>query len=451
MQVHRDISMLIELLLSCAIAAGFAADGDGEPAPKPPDVVVAPVETKGVEWTELATGSLRFLGVMHAFRLATEPGTRSGGFGVGPDYFKSLGNLHGWADGDPFYVNYVGHPMQGAVSGRLFQLHDRRYRRTEFGAGADYWKGKLRAMAFSWAFSEQFEIGPLSEASIGHIQRDFPQQGFVDHVVTPVVGFGWMIGEDAMDRYVIKSIEARTRNGFARAMARSFLNPARAFANLMDWRLPWYRNTRSGILSYTAPTGREDLGAAAVASPPPGREIAPLEFTAGAGVRQIGGEPCVGGGGEAAFRVATDWELVATVNGCKMTGQRENVSGDALVYQLGPRWTPMPGGKWSPYAHLLIGGMKVTQETLDPAEKKRVLDSNNDLDSMLSYTLHSMYTTQQESNALAVTAGMGVDYRVSPAVAIRVANLEYLYGSARLLNGSGFQMSTGMVLRWGTW
>jgi hypothetical protein len=34
-----------------------------------------------------------------------------------------------------------------------------------------------------------------------------------------------MVAEDALDRYVIKRIVART-----------LLNPARSFANLMDWR-----------------------------------------------------------------------------------------------------------------------------------------------------------------------------------------------------------------------
>jgi hypothetical protein len=43
-----------------------------------------------------------------------------------------------------------------------------------------------------------------------------------------------------------------------------------------------------------------------------------------------------------------------------MLGLPENTSGDALLFQLGPRWTPGAAGKWSPYAHLLIGGVKVT-------------------------------------------------------------------------------------------
>jgi hypothetical protein len=143
--------------------------------------------------------------------------------------------------------------------------------------------------------------------------------------------------------------------------------------------------------------------------------------------------------------------LVAAVNGCKLLGLAENVSGDALVYQVGPRWTPASDSKWAPFAHLLVGGIKVTQETLDPAEKQKVLETNKDIDPMLAYTLHGKYTTQQESNSLALTAGMGVDFRINPALAIRVASIEYLRSPARIMSGSGFQMTTGMVLRWGTW
>src|SRR5689334_6746847 len=231
---------MLPLLLACSLLASPGDENGGEQPAKKSEAAIAVTsnETTGVDWTVLTGGSLRFLGIMHGFRLLTEPGTRAGGFGLGSGYTDSVSNLHGWADGDPFYVNFVGHPMQGAVSGRLWSMNDRRYRRAEFGSSATYWKGKLRAAAFAWAFSEQFEIGPLSEASIGHIQKDYPQQGFVDHVVTPTVGLSWMIAEDALDRYLVKRIEARTRNGFARIMARTFMNPARSFANVMDWRVP---------------------------------------------------------------------------------------------------------------------------------------------------------------------------------------------------------------------
>jgi hypothetical protein len=411
----------------------------------------------GVEWRGLAESSLRFIGVMHGFRWATEPGTRAAGIGWGSGYTRSLGALHGWADGDPFYVNYVGHPMQGAVSGHLFQLHDPRYKQVEFGRGRDYWKARLRSAAFAWAFSEQFEIGPLSEASIGHVQRDFPQQGFADHIVTPAIGFAWTIGEDALDRYLVRPIEVRTTNRWVRLAARGFLNPARSFANLMDEKVPWYRDSRPGILSYrpTMATGNGGTDTPVQDTPDSAPSVAPFEFVPVSGWRQFGDTGCAGGGAEAAWRMAADWQLVLTVNGCKMIGLEAIVSGDALIYQIGPRWTPSAAGKWSPYAHLLLGGIKATQERLDPAQKRAVLAANQALDPSLDYTLHEQYITSEEANSLALTAGVGVDYKLNSALALRVANLEYLRSKLPAIGGVsynyGFQASAGLVLRIGTW
>lgn len=77
---------------------------------------------------------MRFLMVEHGFRLLTEPGTRDGLKGsFFQNYAASVANLHGWADGDEFYVNYVGHPMQGAVSGFLWTQNDPAYGKVVFG------------------------------------------------------------------------------------------------------------------------------------------------------------------------------------------------------------------------------------------------------------------------------------------------------------------------------
>jgi hypothetical protein len=390
---------------------------------------------------------------MHAFRWATEAGTRAGGAGIDQGYFNSVGNLHGWADGDPFYVNYVGHPMQGAVSGRLFLINDPKYNRFEFGDGPDYWKAKLRATAFAWAFSEQFEIGLLSEASIGHIQAHYPQQGFVDHVITPIVGFGWMVGEDALDRYVIRRIEDRTTNRWLRIAARTGLNPARSFANLLDGRAPWDRASRPGILSYQSqPRGRTTSVASDSA---PADVPAPFEFSIATRYRQFGGGPCFGGGAEAAYRFAANLQVVLSVNGCKLLKLPTDFSGDGLVFQAGPRWTPAPTGKWSPFGHVLVGGMKITQEELFPQKKAEVEAANANIDPSLAYTLHDQYTSHAESTGLAITAGVGLDYKLSDALAIRVVNFEYLYSKVQPVNGAsyanGFQFTTGMVLRLGTW
>jgi hypothetical protein len=427
--------------------------GDNTPPPVLPVLPGATSEKEGVQWGRIGMASVRFVAIMHGFRWATEPGTRSSGFGLGRGYAQSVGNLHGWADGDPFYVNYVGHPMQGAVSGRLFLLNDPRYNRAEFGKSAAYWKGKLRATAFAWAFSEQFEIGPLSEASIGHVQRDFPQQGFVDHVVTPTIGLAWMLGEDAIDRYVIRGIEDRTTNKWVRLALRTALNPARSFANVVDGRVPWARDSRSGIVAYRpSPTGVADRAAGEL---PPVSKPAPFEFSTAASVRSFASGPCVGGGADLAYRATAELQIVLAVNGCKMLDLPADLSGDALFYQIGPRWTPAPTGKWSPYAHFLVGGLKVTHEQLYRDQKIAVEQANLSLDPMLAYTLHDRYTRTDEACGLAISVGTGVDYQINPALALRVASLEYQRSTignvAGWSYGRGLRVSTGMVLRLGTW
>lgn len=109
---------------------------------------------------------------------------------------------------------------------------------------------RLRAMGFAWAFSEQFEVGFLSEASIGQIQRYCCAFGFVDHVITPTAGLAWIVGEDVIDRYVTRKIEDHTRNGAIRIIARIALNPPQSFANLISFRAPSHRTNRPGALKY---------------------------------------------------------------------------------------------------------------------------------------------------------------------------------------------------------
>ena len=107
----------------------------------------------------------------------------------------------------------------------------------------------MKALAWSAAYSLQFELGLFSEASIGNVGM-YPRKtskhpmGFVDLVVTPVVGTSWLVGEDALDRYLIDPIERRTDNRALRALARSFFNPTRSIANLLRFKRPWHRDTR---------------------------------------------------------------------------------------------------------------------------------------------------------------------------------------------------------------
>ena len=310
----------------------------------------------------------------------------------------------------------------------------------------------MRAAAFSWAFSEQFEIGLVSESTIGHVQAHYPQQGFVDHVVTPSFGLAVMIGEDALDRYIIRPLEARTGNKWKRLVLRSALNPARSFANLMDGKILWDRTTRGGIMEYL-PEPRNEVRSA---EPSPSGELKPaiFEFSVSRKYREFASGGCVGGGADAAYRVNPDLQLELAVNGCKLLGLPANFSGDALIYQIGPRWTPAPLAKWSPYAHFLIGGMKITHEQLFPDEEAALLDANKDADITYKNSLHDQYTRHEGANGLALGGG-GVDYNLNAALALRVAGVEYLWSNAgsldRLSASRGLAVTTGVVLRLGTW
>ncbi len=442
--------------------AGESDTGDGNVSIKPVRPSIGPIQTasardEGVDWKSLARESWAFLTLQHGFRLLTEPGTREGM--KGPffrTYWNSVSNLHGWADGDPFYVNYVGHPMMGSVASFLFVQNDRRYRDVEFGKDPNYWKSRLRAGAFSFLYSAQFEVGPVSEASIGKIQRTFPQQGYVDFVITPFVGVGWGLAEDALDKFLIKRVEQRTDNNWIRLLVRGGLNPARSMANLLGGRVPWYRTNRAGVYvpySYITRQSTVDGGPRETVNPPPG--VAPFEFTMTFEPEMFPGSSfsCLGGGGTAAFRLAANWQLVGDVGGCKLMGFEKTLTGDSLTYLIGPRWTPSPRGRWVPHLQFLVGGRKITTEQFYPDKWETVEGLVSSAPDPAEW--RSLYTSRQETNAFALSAGGGVDLRFNNALALRVASLEYRRSWVRPVEGydfsNGLQLTTGLVLHMGTW
>jgi hypothetical protein len=429
--------------------------GGGSILPVARNPVEPKPEEKTVNWRGLATQSYRFLVLEHMFRIATEPGTRQGMKGpFFPTYLESIRSLHGWADGDPFYVNYVGHPMMGAIAGRIWEQNDHRYREVEFGASRDYWKSRLRASAFSFAYSAQFELGPISEASIGKIQRVWPQQGFVDLVVTPVAGLGWTIAEDALDKYIVRRIERRFTNPYLRMLVRSWANPSLTLSNVLAGNVPWYRANRGGVF---APDSHElrpsRIDADDIPNPPDG--VAPFEFNMSFQPQVFPGTgaSCMGGNGSAAFRIGAEWQLVAEAGGCKMVGLPEHVSGDSLTYMLGPRWKPAGTRRLSPHLQLLVGGQKVTQELFSPEQWSKWENTVTTTPNPARY--RNRYVQRDEANAFALSAGGGLDLKLNDALALRLANLEFRHAWMRPVNGidfgTGVQFSTGLVLRMGTW
>jgi hypothetical protein len=188
--------------------------------------------------------SLRLLLIEHGSRIAFQAKTRKAL--AGPffaDYVDSLRIPPQWGDTDRWYVNYVGHPIHGAAAGYIWLDHERNAP-PDFANSKSYWTSRGRAMAWSAVYSLQFEIGPLSEASIGNVGMDPNTTGWVDHVITPTGAFGWIVAEDALDRYLVQWFERHSENPFARAAVRLAANPGRGIANAASGRVPWYRDGR---------------------------------------------------------------------------------------------------------------------------------------------------------------------------------------------------------------
>ncbi len=242
-EIVRRPPVLVRLAVvaSCAVTSAFSQQDLVETRRSGSD-------EGNFQWGAALRQSLGFMALEHGFRVATESDTRAGL--KGPfvrDYFRSITALHGWGDGDPFLINYVGHPFQGAVSGFIQVQNDPRFRAEEFGASTRYWQSRLRALGWAAAYSTEFELGPISEASIGNVSLTPGHAGVVDLVVTPVGGFAVMLAEDALDRYVIRRFERWTPHPLPRLLMRGFLNPNRSLANMLSGKVPWKRDTRPDV------------------------------------------------------------------------------------------------------------------------------------------------------------------------------------------------------------
>jgi hypothetical protein len=157
-----------------------------------------------------------------------------------------------WSDGNPFLDDYVGHPFMGAITNALWIQNDPKGMTLEFSNTKPYWKSRLRALAFSTVYSTEWKLGPIGESGVGH-QGDHisyddgharNETGFVSLVTTPVGGTLWTITEDIMDKKVVRRLDDWNRNPFL-LMGYSFLTPAHTTGNLLRFRPPWYRDSRT--------------------------------------------------------------------------------------------------------------------------------------------------------------------------------------------------------------
>jgi hypothetical protein len=246
------IVLPLALILTISTTAAWAQDvnHDSSLLTVPDPSEIAPTDAT---WKGAIVDSFRLLILEHTTRIAFQHKTRRelGGSFFG-DYRRSLKMPHTWNDGDPWGVNYLGHPIHGAAAGFIWLDHEDGAHDPRLGFSREYWASRGRATAWAAAYSLQFEFGPMSEASIGNVGLHPNTTGWVDHVVTPAGALAFMVAEDALDRYVVTRIESWTRNPIIRAVARIGLNPGRTLSNGVQGREPWCRAVRP----FEAPASR---------------------------------------------------------------------------------------------------------------------------------------------------------------------------------------------------
>lgn len=204
------------------------------------------IQSMKFRWKPAIYQSLLMLGIQHGYALALQEKTQNavanGNFFV--DYIRSLRkSLRRWDDDNRFSTNYIAHPMQGAMTGFIYLQNNPRSRTQKFAESKEYWNDRFKAFLWSTAWSTQFELGPISQSSIGNLGL-YDKMGWVDLVITPTVGTVWLLAEDAIDRYILRHIEGNNR--LFKFAGRTFLTPMRAAANLMRFKEPWYREREVG-------------------------------------------------------------------------------------------------------------------------------------------------------------------------------------------------------------
>lgn len=234
--------MMVVILLLCAGTLFAEQDVVSPVLP-----LTTKIETdKSFRWRPALEESMRALMVQHGFRIAMQPETRARlGGKFFADYAHSIKAVKGWEDGDNMVINYVNHPIQGGVTNYIYIQNDPKARGVEFGPTREYWHSRLKALAWTTAWSTQFEIGPLSEASIGNVGQKKGSAGYVDFVMTPAGGFALTIAEDWLDKKFIQRWESNTSSVGKRTFLRIALNPSRSLANLLRGKGPWHREGRS--------------------------------------------------------------------------------------------------------------------------------------------------------------------------------------------------------------
>ena len=280
---RRNTRTVAPTFLSSSSSVRLWNDGNpvGPESPSAFDDASGTSSSQGKEsfhWGRALTESLTFLLIEQAYVVHTDFRWVVSENGIPfnhywRDYKQSLSEWtqSGWDDGDPNWFGYVGHPIQGALTGFIQIQNDPKSQRLEFSKTKAYWKSRLKAALWNAVYSTQWNLGPLSEVTVEkygtkdrapwnsngsypcNTNHCYTGVGQIDIVMTPLGGTGWLIGEDFLDKNVVRRIENSTDNRFLIDTARVALNPIRSGAAMLHGEHPWYRPSRenAGAMSFS--------------------------------------------------------------------------------------------------------------------------------------------------------------------------------------------------------
>jgi hypothetical protein len=220
---------------------------------------------KGIHWGSLISQWWLDISVEQTERIIMEAKTRDQLAGkFFHEWFSDVAQYrYGlWNDGDKFFTSYIGHPLQGAVIEAIFwQNNDRvRFAEQDFHSAA-YRKALWQAFAFAAVDAVQWKLGPVSEASIGHVGLPahwwdtsyfcnlshtycHPRTGLNDLVMNEVGGTAMLVGFQWLDKHFQRPMENRIHSPAVIDAMRIFTNPPQSLANFFRFRTPWYRDNR---------------------------------------------------------------------------------------------------------------------------------------------------------------------------------------------------------------
>jgi len=210
-----------------------------DPIPSADHATTHSPEKGSIAWRSLLRDSIVLLLAQQTYRLTLEDsGARESLKGpFFKEWFESVSTLCCWDDGDRMTTNYMWHPLLGSTSSFVFANNHRASQETPIGNNSRYWKAKGAQGLYSFIYSLNYEIGPLSEASIGNVGLKPGEMTYCDFVLTPGIGLLISIGEDAARLHVIDRVK-RNHLYWGNTLA-LLLNPTRSVANVIGGKRPW--------------------------------------------------------------------------------------------------------------------------------------------------------------------------------------------------------------------